>query len=126
VTELLRATGRFIAGVADLDLEPVTFRASLPSRSGTSWTQRYWCVLFRLYQCLTVSSPVASSTPAPVTDSRIRDERMACRPEDEMPVLCGDGFAQGRWLESRGIPAQINSLEFSGFTRQVGLTVAIN
>jgi hypothetical protein len=42
--------------------------------------------------------------------------------EDEMPVLCGNGFA--RWLESRGILLKFNSLEFSGFTRQVGLTVA--
>jgi hypothetical protein len=44
--------------------------------------------------------------------------------EDGMPVLCSDGFAQGRWLESRGIPAQTQLVEVSGFTRQAGLTVA--
>jgi hypothetical protein len=27
--------------------------------------------------------------------------------EDEMPLLCGDGFARGQWLESRGIPGQV-------------------
>jgi hypothetical protein len=44
--------------------------------------------------------------------------------EDEMPVLCGDGFAQGRWLNRAEFPLKFNSLEFSGFTRQAGLTVA--
>jgi hypothetical protein len=44
--------------------------------------------------------------------------------EAEMSVLCGDGFAQGGGWNRAEFTLKFNSLEFSGFTRQRGLTVA--